>query len=288
MRALDDEVQRAGARTPAATETDRVHLRRARLCAATARVGLLGALLGTWASCGPGTSSANDFCPLVDGQGGDPSNATPEGQTWKVDASCQVRYARTASPEWCSQLVYSERGVKDGLFLGQEFLPIVYVENPADPTDRSRESTITYTRDPNCGQNCGTYSARLVFEGKTTTYFPAGCLDQHMASPTCADLAAKIQTLADQAIPIVEMVECTPGQNAGDCSCSYLVTTSTLTVDVGLWRIEGGLLTHYPGTLVQPSVADFSVTDNMMQLHGHDGTGLLGHDPVRTLILSKL
>jgi hypothetical protein len=287
MRALD-EVQRTGPRTSAAPATDRTPRRGARLCAATARVGLLGGLLGAWASCGTGTSSATDFCPLIDGQGGDPSNDTTEGQTWKVDGSCQVRYARTASPEWCSQLVYNEKGVKDGLFLGQEFLPIIYEPNAADPTDHSRESTITYTRDPNCGQNCGAYSARLVFEGRTTTYFPAGCLDQHMASPTCIDLAAKIQKLANQAIPIVEDVECTPGRNPGDCSCSYLVTTSTLTEDVGLWRIEDGLLVHYPTTLVQPSMADFSVVGNEMQLHGHDGTGLLGHDPVRNLVLSKL
>ena len=153
-----------------------------------ARAGLL--LSGLLCSgCGTGTSSVNDFCAPIEG----PTGGSPLGK-WNVDPAlaCQVPTARVSSGDWCSKLVYDDRGVKDGLVLGQDFLPIIY-----DASDPTKQSVIEYKVDPMCGQNCGRYSAKLVFEGPSATDFPAGCLSQHEANPSCTDLGTKIQALVD-------------------------------------------------------------------------------------------
>jgi hypothetical protein len=243
---------------------------------------LLATLLCASAGCGTGTSSSNDFCPVVDSTGGDPVG------NWTVHASCQVPYVRTYTADWCSQLVYNnqDQGVKDGLFLGQEFLPLT------SGTVSYRLPDLTMG-DSACGDHCGYYSAALVFSGMTTTRFPLGCLQQHMAvgtgpnlQKTCDDLQVMIKALADNVLPLIQNLQCLADSDGG-CSCSYLVTTATIAPDVGAWRIDGNLLVHYPSTLAQAVPADFSVGAHEMHLHGHDGTSLLTHDPLRNLDLTR-
>jgi hypothetical protein len=246
----------------------------------TARAGLLAVLLAT--GCGTGTSSINDFCPGSNSQGGNPVG------NWTVHASCQVPYVRTYTADWCSQLVYNnlDQGVKDGLFLGQEFLPLT-------------SGTVSYRLpdlamgDSACGDNCGYYTAALVFSGMTTTRFPLACLQQHMAvgtgaklQNTCDDLQVKIKALAENVLPLVQNLQCLADSDGG-CSCSYLVTNAAIAPDVGSWRVENNLLFHYPSLLTQAGAADFAVGAHEMHLHGHDGTSLLAHDPLRNLDLIR-
>lgn len=226
--------------------------------------------------CGQGTTSVNNSCPTLEAAtGGDPTGL------WNVMSYCEIPYARTAADDWCSKLVYSSAGVQDGLFLGTEFLPIVAVS-----ADGKAVSHINYVSDPTCGQNCGTYEALLVFEGTSTTNFPLGCLRQHIPNPSCDDLGAKIQTLVN-VLPTIQNVKCRMGADGDSCDCTYFVTTATIAGDAGAWRVEDNLLIHFPGTLAQAGLTDFSIVGNQMQLHGHNGQPLLAHDPLRNLGLLK-
>jgi hypothetical protein len=231
--------------------------------------------------CGSSSRQVSDVCPPPDSTGG----GSPVG-TWTVTDSCQIPYARTATPDWCSQLVYfATMGkmvgtVKDGLFLGQEFIPIA--------TDKG-QSTVTYMDNMACANHdCGTYSAMLVFAGPTTTNFPLGCLKAHTPNPTCDDLTTQINALAMNVLPLIENLHCVPAADES-CDCSYTVSTDTIAPDVGNWRIENNLLVHYPTlpSLFPPELADFQVSGDMMQLHGHNGVPLLAHDPLRSLTLQR-
>jgi hypothetical protein len=232
------------------------------------------------AGCNSSTQSVSNVCPVIESTGG-----TPVG-TWVVTDSCQVPYMRTATPDWCSQLVYYENmpkspgTVKDGLFLGQEFIPIA--------TDMG-QSTVTYMDNGSCpNHDCGTYSAMLVFAGPTTTNFPLGCLKAHTPNPTCADLETQINALAINVLPLIEDLHCVDDGNEG-CNCSYTVTTATIAPDVGNWRIDNGLLVHYPSlpNILPPELTDIQVNGDTMELHGHDGVPLLTHDPLRNLTLQR-
>ena len=83
---------------------------------ALARLALV--LLATAAGCSGTTSPVSDACPAIAATGGNPVG------TWVVTDSCQQPYAQTMTPDWCSQLVYTPGTAKDGLFLGQAFLPL--------------------------------------------------------------------------------------------------------------------------------------------------------------------
>jgi hypothetical protein len=230
--------------------------------------------------CNSGTHSVSNVCPAVESTGSNPVG------TWVVTDSCQVPYARTATTDWCSQLVYyatmpkSPGTVKDGLFLGQEVIPIA--------TDMG-QSTVTYMDNGSCpNHDCGTYAAMLVFAGPTTTNFPLGCLKAHTPNPTCGDLETQINALAMNVLPLIEDLHCVDDGNGG-CNCAYTVTTATIAGDVGNWRIDNGLLVHYPSlpNILPPEVADVAINGNVMQLHGHEGVPLLAHDPLRTLTLQR-
>jgi hypothetical protein len=250
--------------------------RRARVALAV----LAGLAAAPLVACSSGTSSVNNLCPAVDSTGGNPIG------TWTVTDSCQVPYARTATPDWCSQLVYFATAgktpgtVKDGLFLGQEFIPIA--------TDMG-QSTVSYMDNGSCpNHDCGTYSAMLVFEGPTTTNFPLGCLKMHTPNPTCDDLTTQINLLAMNVLPTIVDLKCAPAANES-CDCSYTVSTATIAPDVGTWRIENGLLVNYPSlpNVLPLELTDFQVNGDTMTLHGHAGVPLLAHDPLRSLTLQR-
>jgi hypothetical protein len=225
------------------------------------------------------------LCPSVASTGGDPTG------DWEITASCQVPYGRTTVDDWCSRLVYNEQGVVDGLFLGTEFLPL-------------KSGLIKYQPDPDakCGQGCGFYSAQFTFEGVTTTHFPRGCLSQHIAPADggCMDLEQKLRNLIDMSVlPTIsrnpnELLTCADEPDgSGGCACTYTVSTASLAADVGSWRMENNLLIHYPSAPATnvASMADIAIgsdgTSTTMLMHGHEGTPLLAHDPLRYLALRK-
>src|SRR6516165_9496270 len=151
--------------------------------------------LSTVAGCGEGAKTVSNACPGIASTGGDPVAGGVKNSmgllstTWIVTDSCQVPYAKTATPDWCSQLVFGNGNVKDGLFLGQAFAPI--------RTDSGRDakgvfkaaSWVQYTEDLGCPMHdCGTYAARVIYAGQTTTNFPPGCLQQNTPEPSCGEL----------------------------------------------------------------------------------------------------
>jgi hypothetical protein len=246
---------------------------------ALARLALV--LLATVAGCSGTTSPVSDACPAIAATGGNPVG------TWVVTDSCQQHYAQTMTPDWCSQLVYTQGMAKDGLFLGQAFLPLDTTTGTDDKGKFTAKSWVSYVADPSCPNNdCGQYSAKLTFAGMTTTNFPIGCLQAHNPNPSCDDLQKGISALVT--LPNIENVSCT-SDGAGGCNCTYLVTNDTVFGDVGSWRIMNGLLMHYPSlpNILPPEMSDFSVDGAMMQLHGHAGVPLLAHDPLRTLTLVR-
>jgi hypothetical protein len=265
---------------------------------------LMGALAVTsvfaFGACGEGTHRINDFCPnKVNGTGGDPTGK------WGVSSYCQIDYPRTASPDWCSQLVLDQSGVHDGLFLGTvetklltpswinfRWEPVVPKVDPNDPTEPDRP----------CGPagSCGTYEAALVFGGPTTTVFPMGCLRQHQVDPTCGDLQLKMRMLIQNNVnPTIffnqdnlddpRNIKCVDQPGSDACACSYTVTTAGVATDLGAWRLDGDLLMTFPGVLAQAGAVDYfvDVAAGTMSMHGHDGMPLLAHDPVRSLELVR-
>jgi hypothetical protein len=234
----------------------------------------LGALLAALGGCSNGTSPVQSFCPPIESTGGNPVG------TWTVTYACQVPYAQQSTADWCAQLVYGDGTVKDGLFLGQAFIPV----------DTMGGSKVVFTEDPGCpNHDCGTYMANLIFAGPTTTKFPKGCLEQHTPNPTCQDLQADmLMLIMNDVLPMIQNLSCAD-DGAGGCDCSYTVTNATVAGDVGTWRVENNLMMIYPSLPNQqpPETADVSVDGNVMQLHGHASVPLLAHDPLRTLTLAK-
>jgi hypothetical protein len=236
------------------------------------------------ASCAQYTQ-VNNYCPTVESTGGDPTG------DWLVTASCQVPYGRTSAADWCSNLNYNEIDVRDGLFLGSEFIPI----------SATKPSTVKYIRDPSCGQLCGTYEAQLVFESPpdmpTTTHFTRACLSQHLGASdgNCIDLQAKIMALAENVLPTITELKCDDEPDgSGGCACSYIVSTATLAADVGFWRVRDNLLIHYPSApqTTVAGMADMAIgtdgTNTVMFMRGHEGVPLLAHDPLKYLELRKI
>jgi hypothetical protein len=261
---------------PTRLSSDKTRGARARLVLVVAST-----LASTAIGCGGTTSPVSNACPAIAATGGNPVG------TWVVTDSCQQPYAQTMTPDWCSQLVYTKGTAKDGLFLGQAFLPIDTTTGMDAMGKFTAKSWVSYVADPACPMNdCGQYSAKLTFAGMTTTKFPLGCLQQHNPNPTCADLQKGISELVT--LPNIENVSCTP-DDAGGCDCTYLVTNDTIVGDVGTWRIVDGLMMHYPSlpNILPPETSDFAVEGTMMQLHGHAGVPLLAHDPLRTLTLVR-
>jgi hypothetical protein len=219
------------------------------------------------------TYAVDDYCPAQHkGAVGDPTGR------WYVTNYCQVPYARTAADDWCSKLIYDNAGIRDGLFLGSEI------------TTPQHGSWINYEYPPGppCGDKgtCGTYEAALIFTGEATTIFPLACLQQHLADPTCADLQIKIKGL-NNVLPTIQNVKCIDAPTGNACSCTYTVTNATVATDLGAWRVDDGLLTHYPGILTQAGAVDFGIDGDMMYLHGHDGMPLFARDPLRNLDLHR-
>jgi hypothetical protein len=252
----------------------------------TARLSLVlvfAAALG----CGNGTSAVSNVCPPIASAGN--SSVGPVG-TWVVTDSCQVPYAQTATADWCSQLVYGDSTVKDGLFLGQAFLPILTTAGTDATTGKfNAASWVTYTDDGCPDQTCGQYSAKITFSGQTTTKFPKGCLELHTPNPTCDDLQKDMQTLiTNDVLPMIQMLNCAD-DGAGSCDCTYVVTNMTVAGDVGSWRLSNGVLMHYPSlpAIYPPEASDFSLAGDSLQVHGHAGVPLLAHDPLRTLTLTR-
>jgi hypothetical protein len=237
----------------------------------------------TVAGCSSGTSPVSNACPAIESTGGNPVG------TWVVTDSCQVPYAQTMITDWCSQLVYGNGTVKDGLVLGQAFAPIV-TGTGTDPMTGmfTASSWITYTEDALCpNHDCGTYAARITYAGPTEVNFPPGCLDQHTPTPSCSELQMQAQMLVDNnVLPLIQNLSCVPASNGG-CDCSYVVTNTTVFGDVGTWRVIDGRMVHYPATPLPAEYADFTVAGDMMQLHGHAGVPLLAHDPLRSLTLMR-
>jgi hypothetical protein len=243
---------------------------------------LLLVLVSSGAGCGKGTSPATSACPGIAATGGNPVGS------WVVTDACQVPYAKTATPDWCSQLVYGGGTVKDGLFLGQPFAPIV-TDSGIDPATGkfTASSWVKYTDDGCPNHDCGQYAARVTFAGQTTTNFPPGCLDMHTPTPTCSELQMQMQMLVDNnVLPLIQNISCVQASNGG-CDCSYLVTNATIFGDQGTWRLSDGLIVHYPSPAQPPESVDYSVDGDTMELHGHAGIRLLTHDPLRTLSLVR-
>ncbi|HXK17740.1 MAG TPA: hypothetical protein VNG33_08055 [Polyangiaceae bacterium] len=233
--------------------------------AATAAVAFV-ALLS--AACSSGAAGAGS-CGKIAACGGDPTG------TWSLVNSCMVPYVRTASAEWCSGLVYDPKEVRDGLFLGHEFLPLSSL-------------TITYGADHN-------YSALFGWRGRETQYFPPACLKQHgVLAPSCSDLAAAIEDKTQTVLSNVSDVVCDPTTDGG-CNCAYTVSVEGAGAqphvpELGTWRIDrqdSTILNHYPGTSTPAYPADFCVNGDTLELHGHNDTGLITHEALRNLTLTR-
>lgn len=226
------------------------------------RPGLLGVLFLSAAACRP-----TDVC----GETGTPCGGNPVGN-WILSDSCQDPSYRTplqrtylgqpitparqpppepASSDWCADLKYGPGGIS-ALNLPHDTAALV-------------GTYLTY--DSNM-----TYGAFITSRSTASIEFSISCLTRFGYFDSCdgfgkafADYGAQLGGVKD--------TSCAPSTSG--CLCHYVVEADAAGTDLtGTWSVSGNLLTHFAGTGVLPSQADFCVQGDTMTLWGHDRTVL--------------
>jgi hypothetical protein len=242
----------------------------------TAFVGVL--LLGA-AACRPTDKCAESGVPC----GGDPTGR------WKLVDQCQdptvpsnaisqrtylgqpINGAQQPPPEptssdWCADLKYGPDGIA--------FLNLPYNARGLIG------AYINYAGDH-------TYGAFVTTSDTTTLDLSASCLSRFGFASTCADFAKAFATFG-ASLGGVKDTSCKDDGNGG-CLCAYTIegdaAGSSLT---GKWGANGSVLTHFAGSMVLPSQADYCVAGDSMTLWGHDRTNLFDLPGVRTINLQRI
>jgi hypothetical protein len=239
--------------------------------------------------------SVDDECAPADGAcGGDPSG------TWAIADACRdptyqaprpVTYfgqaettARQPPPEatssdWCSYLMYD---------------PAMGITNFVFPYDTLQISSGRVGYDGGGG-----YAALLSTTGAGAVDISASCLTRFGAIPTCAtadpSAPAATRSLTDD-LRAYSISLGSPFQDitcAGDgrdgCACTYTIAFEPSGGALsGRWSTQGTVLTHFAGTKLIPSQADFCVAGDTMTLWGHDRAAIWDQPGLRTVTLQRM
>lgn len=236
----------------------------------------------------------DECAPTGDACGGDPS-----GQ-WTIAGSCRdpvyqsprpVTYfgqaetmARQPPPEatssdWCSYLTYD---------------PIMGITNFVFPYD-----TLPITSGRVAYDSGGAYAALLSTTGEGAVDISASCLTRFGAIPTCAPAdpgaQAATRSLTDdlRAYSIslgspFQDITCADDGHEG-CACTYTIAFEPSGGGLsGRWSTQSTLMTHFAGTKLIPSQADFCVAGDTMTLWGHDRAAIWDQPGLRTVNLQRV
>jgi hypothetical protein len=257
---------------------------------------LLGLMaLATLLGCGAKTTQ--DYCPTVDPTGG---NVVGNWATTSSTPFCVAPYARVASGDWCSQLVFDTSGIRN-LQLGHPDLPF-------------KGATMSFTADDTQGQH-GSYMSTVSFQGTDTMWFPRACMDAygHVPPLTCDDMTAALgQYLADDTAAIQAFrslnvmqtmtqlptypvglapravyttMDCMEDPRGG-CSCPYIVGLDV--PDKGTWGVDGaGTLTLFSDTAAPAYPNVYGASGTTLAISGQDGFDLLGQPGLRMIQFAK-
>jgi hypothetical protein len=236
-----------------------------------------------------------DECPAASAAcGGDPS-----GQ-WVIAATCRdpsyqpprpVTYfgqaetmARQPPPEatssdWCSYLMYD---------------PAMGVTNFVFPYDTLHISSGRVAYDGG-----GAYAALLSTTGTGAVDISASCLTRFGALPDCAaadpNAPSATRSLTDdlRAYSIslgspFQDIACVDDGRDG-CACTYNVAFEPSGGGLsGRWSTQATVMTHFAGTKLIPSQADFCVAGDTMTLWGHDRAAIWDQPGLRTVNLQRM
>jgi hypothetical protein len=236
----------------------------------------------------------DECAPTGDACGGDPS-----GQ-WTIASSCRapvyqsprpVTYfgqpetmARQPPPEasssdWCSYLTYD---------------PIMGITNFVFPYDTLRITSGRVAYDGG-----GAYAALLSTTGEGVVDISASCLTRFGAIPTCAPAdpgaQAATRSLTDDlraysislGSPFQDITCADDGRDG--CACTYSIAFEPSGGGLsGRWSTQSTLMTHFAGTKLIPSQADFCVAGDTMTLWGHDRAAIWEQPGLRTVNLQRV
>jgi len=236
----------------------------------------------------------DECAPTGDACGGDPS-----GQ-WTIAGSCRdpiyqsprpVTYfgqaetmARQPPPEatssdWCSYLTYD---------------PIMGITNFVFPYD-----TLPITSGRIAYDGGGAYAALLSTTGNGAVDISASCLTRFGAIPTCAPADPGAQGAARSLTDDLRAYSVSLGSPFQDitcaddgregCACSYTIAFEPSGGGLsGRWSTQSTLMTHFAGTKLIPSQADFCVAGDTMTLWGHDRAAIWDQPGLRTVNLQRM
>ena len=255
-------------------------------------------LLGAALALGLGCSMEDDCAPAGDACGGDPS-----GQ-WTIAGSCRdpayqpprpVTYfgqaetmARQPPPEatssdWCSYLTYD---------------PVMGITNFVFPYD-----TLQITSGRVAYDGAGAYAALLSTTGRGAVDISASCLTRFGTVPSCAPIDPTLPTLPLPATrsltddlraysislgsPFQDITCADDGRDG--CACTYTIAFEPSGGGLsGRWSTQSTLMTHFAGTKLIPSQADFCVAGDTMTLWGHDRAAIWDQPGLRTVNLQRM
>jgi hypothetical protein len=237
----------------------------------------------------------DDECaPAGDACGGDPA-----GQ-WVIASSCRDPYYQPPRPityfgqaetmgrqqppeatssDWCSYLTYD---------------PIMGITNFVFPYD-----TLQITSGQVEYGAAGAYGALLSTTGRGAVDISASCLTRFGAIPSCAPADASVpsatRSLTDdlRAYSIslgspYQDINCADNGRNG-CACTYAIASEPSGGGLsGRWSTQASVITHFAGTKLIPSQADFCVAGDTMTLWGHDRAAIWDQPGLRTVNLQRM
>jgi hypothetical protein len=248
------------------------------------------------------SGTTQDYCPTVDATGG---NVVGSWSTNSTTPFCVAPYARVASGDWCSQLVFDTSGIRN-LQLGHPDLPF----KSGSITFNDENGTLADTQSKS-----GSYTSKLHFEGTDTMWFPRACMDAygHVPALTCDDMTGALgQYLADDTAAIQAFrslnvmqtmtqlptypvglapraiyttMDCKDDPRGG-CSCPYIVGLDV--PDAGKWGVDGaGTLTLFSDTAAPAYPNVYGASAGSLAISGQDGFDLLGQPGLRMIQFAK-
>lgn len=184
----------------------------------------------------------------------DPTFKLPLQRTYLGQPATSARQQppEPASSDWCADLKYTPSGI--------EALNL--------PHDTAALAGAYLIYD---GQQ-HTYGAFITSRSSATVEFSARCLSRFGFFDSCELFGAALAKYG-ASLGGVKDTSCVPSELG--CRCSYTSEADAAGTDLtGKWTANGAVLTHFAGTGVLPSDADFCVQGDTMTLWGHDRTVL--------------
>jgi hypothetical protein len=164
-----------------------------------------------------------------------------------------------ATLDWCS-----------GLAIKQDGTVIRY--DVWDPTVPFRNGSLLLSAD-------GTYAAQFTAFAHQRAEFSASCLTAQGVPMTCAEFGRQITVLVKSQANLYNM-RCFDGEDHG-CACDYELSLTA--GPNGRWERKGTMITFFDELAGPPSLADYCLKGDTLELTGQDGMRLFNKTGLRTI-----